>query len=105
MKILRENPPKLIAECEIKQVDDYLTKKSLDLITDMRKDIILPQSNVLGFTLSDKTKIIIRPSGTEPKIKIYASVIEKNVNNIFEDIKKTDARLSNYLTLFINEIA
>ncbi len=105
MQALRENPPKIIAESEIRQVDDYLTQKSLDLITDMRKDINLPKSNVLGFTLSDKTKIIIRPSGTEPKIKIYASVIEKNVNNILEDIKKTDARLNNYLTLFTNEIA
>jgi len=104
MKILRENPPKLIAESEIKQIDDYLTLKSLDLTTDMRKDIKLPQSDVLGFTLSDKTKIIVRPSGTEPKIKIYASVMEKNVNDLSQDIKKTDARLSNYLTLFSNEI-
>jgi len=105
MKTLRENSPKMLAESEIKQIDDYLSQKSLDLITDMRKDIKLPQSNVLSFTLSDKTKIIVRPSGTEPKIKIYASVMEKNVNNILEDIKKTDARLNNYLTLFANEIA
>jgi phosphomannomutase len=105
MKKLRDIPPRFIAESEIQKIDDYLIQKSTDLVSGACQEIKLPKANVLAFTLKDYTKIIIRPSGTEPKIKIYVKVKEKNPKNILEDISKTDTRLNNYLTAFVNEIA
>lgn len=65
MKDLRANPPKEIEGQKVTDIEDYLTGKT---------HIPLPKSNVLLFRLEDQSKFIIRPSGTEPKIKIYGLV-------------------------------
>ena len=65
MKNLRENPPREIEGQKVIDIEDYLTGKT---------HIPLPKSNVLLFRLEDHSKFIIRPSGTEPKIKIYGLV-------------------------------
>ena len=77
MEELRTNPPKTFAEVEIVQIKDYLDGTTLDLHSGQRKKTIeLPSSNVLQFILSDNSIISVRPSGTEPKIKFYASCCE-----------------------------
>ena len=57
-------------------MDDYLNSISLDLTRKYSTKINIPKSNVLIFTTEDGSKIALRPSGTEPKIKYYISVNE-----------------------------
>ncbi len=77
MENFRDNPPEKINGSEVMTIHDMLKQKSFDMISQMRYDINLPKSNVLQYVLKDGTKISIRPSGTEPKIKFYFSVNTK----------------------------
>lgn len=67
----REQPPASLHGKNIVSITDYLKGTSLDLITGKESDTGLPHANVLRFTLEDGTRITMRPSGTEPKIKFY----------------------------------
>lgn len=71
---LRENPPKMIEHQKVVRIEDYLTRISNDLESGKQEPICLPKSNVLRFWLADGTKIVIRPSGTEPKMKLYCAM-------------------------------
>lgn len=75
MSSLRENPPKEIGGLKVIFFDDYQESVSLNITTNEKSDIALPKSNVLSFVLTDGAKVIIRPSGTEPKIKAYYTAI------------------------------
>jgi phosphoglucomutase len=77
MDDFRNKPPQVINGSKVVLIHDYLTGKSMDLRIDLESQILLPRSNVLQFMLEDGTKISVRPSGTEPKIKFYFSVNEK----------------------------
>jgi phosphoglucomutase len=72
---LRSHPPKVVAGKKIDCIQDYQIGKSYDITRREEKNIDLPRSNVLHFTLQDSSWFCVRPSGTEPKIKIYFSVI------------------------------
>ena len=74
MEGYRNNPPKDIAGSRVVMVNDYLAQASTDLATGKKTPLLLEKSNVLQFFLADGTKISVRPSGTEPKIKFYFSV-------------------------------
>jgi len=71
MQKLRSNPPKTLGCKNIVSISDYLTKKTTDLVSGEVTPITLPTSNVLYFVLDGNDVVVIRPSGTEPKIKIY----------------------------------
>ncbi len=71
MKGLRENPPADIAGVRVSQFKDYADGSVLDCATGAKTSMELSGSNVLRFELADGTSIIVRPSGTEPKIKVY----------------------------------
>ncbi len=73
MESLRNNPPAEVLGCKLVKVNDYLKSESTDV--DGNKEIInLPKSNVLKFEFTGGLGIIARPSGTEPKLKIYYTV-------------------------------
>lgn len=63
----------------------------------------LPSSNVLLFWLDDETKIVVRPSGTEPKLKIYLEVMQKIDQPIEQSISAADARLKYLSSSFKKE--
>jgi len=89
MEGYRDNPPKNINGSKVIMLHDYLTSRSLDTTSGIETKIALPVSNVLQFLLEDGTKISVRPSGTEPKIKFYFSVNEKmNSREDFERVGK-----------------
>ena len=88
MEEYRNNPPAEISGSKVAMIHDYLIKKSSDKIKGTVNPISLPTSNVLQFLLEDGTKISVRPSGTEPKIKFYFSVVEKLNNS--KDFGKVD---------------
>ena len=71
MEHLRTNRPEQIDNLKVIQCADYEKQVSIDLTTGTETAITLPKSNVLSFTLEQGAKVIIRPSGTEPKIKAY----------------------------------
>jgi len=73
MKELREKIPSNINGVKVVEVKDYKTSQVLSPDKKEKAKISLPKSNVLQFILEDETVITARPSGTEPKIKFYAS--------------------------------
>ena len=100
MENLRHNPPVKLNNTDVIIRHDYLTQKSFNLKSNTEEEISLPKSNVLQFILEDGSKISVRPSGTEPKIKFYFSVnkplpsikaynkTDKELGDRIENIKK-----------------
>ena len=86
----RKNPLKFISESRVKYFCDYSTSIKRNLIDKTNEKISLPKSNVIEFESIDGFKIILRPSGTEPKIKMYISV-NADLDNIneFESVNST----------------
>lgn len=75
MKQFRENPPKTLAGSEVVTVKDYLSLKATDVKTGTVTEMDMPAtSNVLQYFTADGSKVSVRPSGTEPKIKFYMEV-------------------------------
>jgi phosphoglucomutase len=70
----RNSPPPSINKSKVARIDDFLTLESKDMLTGEKEAIDLIKSDVLQFYLADGSKISVRPSGTEPKIKFYFSV-------------------------------
>jgi phosphoglucomutase len=91
MEGFRANPPKEIAGSKVKLMNDFEMSQATDIQTGKITPIELPKSDVLQFFLEDGTKISMRPSGTEPKIKFYFSV-RADLKSI-ADFKKTEAKL------------
>lgn len=78
MSGVRADLPKAIDEYKVVKVSDYQLKKETDLITGETTDITLPTSNVIALNLEGDNGVIIRPSGTEPKIKLYITAVGKD---------------------------
>ena len=73
----RKTPLDFIAESKVKYVCDYQKSIKKNILTQKTETIELPKSNVIEFESIDGYKLILRPSGTEPKIKMYISVNSK----------------------------
>lgn len=87
----RNNPPKFINNSEVIAIKDYQKQLHFDLKKGTEERIDLPKSNVLQFFTADGTKISVRPSGTEPKIKYYFGV--KTQLDKIEDFEAVYAQL------------
>ena len=74
MKRFRDNPPKSISGSAVDVLEDYLNLTSYNFKLKEKGKLAFSPSNVLIFKLQDGSKIALRPSGTEPKIKYYFSV-------------------------------
>lgn len=94
MQNFRSNPLKELAGSKVTEVLDYQSLKSLNTVTGETKEIVMPTtSNVLQYRCEDGTKLSIRPSGTEPKIKFYIEVHAQPTNlQELEEAKKVCAR-------------
>ncbi len=75
MDRLATNPPSEVDGIEVARFDNLNKSESLDIASGKITAINLPKSNVLGFYLADGSSLIVRPSGTEPKIKLYISAV------------------------------
>jgi len=85
----RVNPPKVLGGSEVILIQDYQLQMAKDLKSGKESSIQLPKSNVLQFTTAEGTKITVRPSGTEPKIKFYFGLIGKlNNRNDYSVVEK-----------------
>ena len=101
----RNNPPLAINNSKVVKIDDYETLVSTNCLTGQKTGINLLKSDVLQFFLEDGSKISVRPSGTEPKIKFYFSVntrlesadkfeetnklLDERIEGIIKDMKLT----------------
>lgn len=88
MTAVRDNTPKSIAGYDVVKVSDYFLRKETDVATGSVTDIDLPKSNVIVLHLADDNAVIIRPSGTEPKIKLYITSVGKDKDNAAEICEK-----------------
>ena len=95
MENLRQNPPSSIAGLDVVKISDYKTSVSTEKPSGIMTHIDLPKSNVLSYGLTDACSAIVRPSGTEPKIKIYITAhadsfddANRITEEITEDMKK-----------------
>ena len=84
MQNLSKNPPKEIAGIKVVTVKDYNNSISTNLLTNSTEKINLPTSNVLAYELENKSTVTVRPSGTEPKIKVYVSAVEQDEKSAVE---------------------
>ena len=74
MEKFRNNPPAEITGSKVARLLDYKSLEETDLLTGKKTKLDFPVSDVLQFYLADGTKVSVRPSGTEPKIKFYIAV-------------------------------
>lgn len=81
MNALRENPPKEIGDEAVESITDYKASICKDLTTGGETAVDLPKSNVLQYRLAGEDSVIVRPSGTEPKIKIYITSVADTREN------------------------
>ena len=81
MADLRTTPPTEIAGSKTVAVLDYSTSVETNTVTGETSVIKLPKSNVLCYRLENGAQAIVRPSGTEPKIKVYISTVGKTLDD------------------------
>ena len=91
----RKNPPKSILGSPVVVIKDYLSLEQTDLRTGEKSPIVQDRSNVLQFFTEDGTKVSVRPSGTEPKIKFYFGVCAPLccVDKFYEVQEQLDAKI------------
>lgn len=102
MKQMRQNPPSILGGENVATIKDYLTGKERSISTGAEKTMDYPSSNVLQFFTENGSKISVRPSGTEPKIKFYFSLTQKI--NSKEEINSTQKELANKVEQIITDL-
>ncbi|MEA1887275.1 MAG: phospho-sugar mutase [Bacteroidota bacterium] len=103
MSNFRENPPDVVNNSRVVRIIDYLEGISRDIPANKETSIDMDKSNVLQFFLEDGSKISLRPSGTEPKIKFYFSVNDKLENK--DEYEKKKAELDARIEALIQEMS
>ncbi len=94
MDKMRTDYPKTVAGCKVIGFADYEASEKTDLATGTKEKITLPKSNVISLYLEDNNKAIIRPSGTEPKLKVYYTAVGKTMEEAEALQKKMSAEFS-----------
>lgn len=94
MEKMRANTPSSFGSYKILAVRDYSTGKVKNLVTGEETDTGLPKSNVLYYELENNEWCCIRPSGTEPKIKLYMGVRGTSMQNAEEKLEELKSEMS-----------
>jgi len=92
MQQLQITPPQTICGRHVVSVENYLLSQRINLATGEKSPLKLPASNAFLFWLDDETKILIRPSGTEAKVKIYCGVVNRNFLNTHQALKESQKK-------------
>jgi phosphomannomutase len=91
LRKLRSTPPKMIGRVEVVIYEDYKQLISKNFVTGREMPLETRQSNMLVFRLADGSKMVVRPSGTEPKVKLYCGVVNKD-SDITKAIEECEMR-------------
>lgn len=102
MERFRNNPPAELTGIKVVMIKDYLEGVSKELLTGFETRIQLPKSDVLQFLLEDGSKISVRPSGTEPKIKFYFGV--KGILHTKNDFDTVDAEMEQKIAAIMDAL-
>jgi phosphoglucomutase len=102
MQKFRNDPPQTLAGEKVIRLLDYKTSIEKDLSSGKTKPISLPKSDVLQFYTDKDTKVSVRPSGTEPKIKFYVSVKGNLASK--SEYEKVNADLEKKITAISREL-
>ena len=102
MEKFRNNPPESINNSKVVIIKDYQLQKEKDILNKTEKPLDLPESNVIQIFTADGSKISIRPSGTEPKIKFYFGVKDELKSR--EDFDETNKKLDEKIEKIISEL-
>jgi phosphoglucomutase len=97
MSHFRENVTKQYSSEPLKLIEDYQSSMTTSVSTNEKTLINLPKSNVLGLFFENGDIIYLRPSGTEPKIKFYLMVNEKD-GSIEEKSQKANQKIAAYIS-------
>ncbi len=99
MSALRNTPPTEIAGSQVCELADYQESYSKDLTTGTTTVITLPKSNVLSYSLAGGGAVIVRPSGTEPKIKIYVTAVGKTQEEAVKIAESTFDSMTSFMKI------
>ena len=94
MAQLRQNAPAAIGGATVTEIRDYKSSVAKDLATGETSTIKLPSSNVLEFILGQSGSVIVRPSGTEPKVKFYYTAVGKTKDDAQKLLDAMQAQMS-----------
>ena len=97
MEYFRENKLSSLAGKKIPTIIDYKMSISLNLIKGTTEKINYPKSDVLKFSFEDGSWLVLRPSGTEPKLKVYFSVNGESRDESIEALEKTKIEILNII--------
>lgn len=100
MKRLREDPPKMSANRNVLSLEDYLARRAI-AADGTQSELLLPKNDTLRWLLEDDSWIVVRPSGTEPKLKLYIGARAKTKDALDQALAEllvdVDVLLSGYL--------
>lgn len=97
MAQMRRELPKAVCGIAVTSVTDYQARVTRDLVHGAEEAVTLPKSNVLVLQLGEKGTVILRPSGTEPKVKIYLTAVDADRAAAMKLLDNMTAEMSGYL--------
>lgn len=97
MAQMRRELPKTVCGIAVTSVTDYQARVTRDLVHGTEEAVTLPKSNVLVLQLGEKGTVILRPSGTEPKVKIYLTAVDTDRAAAMKLLDDMAAEMSGYL--------
>lgn len=97
MAQMRRDLPKAVCGITVTSVTDYQARVTHDLVHGTEEAVTLPKSNVLVLQLGEKGTVILRPSGTEPKVKIYLTAVDADRAAAMKLLDDMAAEMSGYL--------
>lgn len=97
MAQMRRELPKAVCGIAVTSVTDYQARVTRDLVHGTEEAVTLPKSNVLVLQLGEKDTVILRPSGTEPKVKIYLTAVDADRAAAMKLLDDMAAEMSGYL--------
>lgn len=97
MAQMRRELPKDVCGIAVTSVTDYQARVTRDLVHGTEEAVTLPKSNVLVLQLGEKGTVILRPSGTEPKVKIYLTAVDADRAAAMKLLDDMAAEMSGYL--------
>ena len=97
MAQMRRELPKAVCGITVTSVTDYQARVTRDLVHGTEEAVTLPKSNVLVLQLGEKGTVILRPSGTEPKVKIYLTAVDADRAAAMKLLDDMAAEMSGYL--------
>ena len=97
MADFRANVPSELCGVPVIEVTDYQTRICRDLVNGTEAPVLLPKSNVVTLSLGEKGSVIVRPSGTEPKVKLYLTAVDRDKAQAIALLDALSVRMCEFL--------